>query len=354
MASLALAALYAIVRDVGAVAPVDTIMVAGARTEAPAPDGGVDPLAVGDGGHSIGIFQLHDQGRGAGLSVAQRQDFTVATRTMLPYYRRGYELAQSEGLAGEEAAVYAYLHAERPAGYPDRHSAAAARFRAEYRALTEEALPMDPLRARVADVAAWPSWQRFTYRLDPPPDGVMTLDCSLYVLQVFDTAGAEFPAGVRTAEQIRAACDPVDWDSVQPGDLLFFEHTYATSERSAVGDGHVATHVGISLGAGTQRMWDCHERAGSAVGETDISTAYWQEKLFEARRPRQLGVSELCHKPETPDGADLAAELAQEREWGGALQTEIGGWADELERCWAANDLDGFHAVLATMRRNAS
>jgi soluble lytic murein transglycosylase-like protein len=34
----------------------------------------LDPWAVGDGGHSIGLMQLHDQGAGAGMSIAERND----------------------------------------------------------------------------------------------------------------------------------------------------------------------------------------------------------------------------------------------------------------------------------------
>src|SRR4029450_13161498 len=37
-------------------------------------ESGGDPRAVGDHGHSVGLFQLHDQGMGAGLSVADRQN----------------------------------------------------------------------------------------------------------------------------------------------------------------------------------------------------------------------------------------------------------------------------------------
>jgi hypothetical protein len=34
----------------------------------------LNPLASGDGGHSIGLFQLHDAGAGAGMSLAARLD----------------------------------------------------------------------------------------------------------------------------------------------------------------------------------------------------------------------------------------------------------------------------------------
>jgi hypothetical protein len=153
------------------------------------------------------------------------------------------------------------------------------------------------------------------YRLDPPPDGVNNLDCSLFVLVTFQNAGAPFPAGVRTAEQIRQRCEPIDWDAVKPGDLLFFEHTYEPNEAPGP-DGHVASHIGISLGAGTRRMWDCHESTSgsrpSGVGQTDISSAYWQDRIFDARRPRQLEAEPVPSQPVryqvTDDGVRLRAQ----------------------------------------------
>ena len=125
------------------------------------------------------------------------------------------------------------------------------------------------------------------YRLDPPPDGENNLDCSLYILVTFRSAGLPFPPGVRTAEQIRQRCTPIDFGEVQAGDLLFFEHTYEPNEAPGP-DGHLASHVGISLGAGTRRMWDCRGADDSGlpgVGQTDIGTDYWQPKLFQAGRP---------------------------------------------------------------------
>jgi hypothetical protein len=118
------------------------------------------------------------------------------------------------------------------------------------------------------------------YRLDPPPDGVNNIDCSLFVLVTLREAGVPLE-GVRTAEQIRQACQPIGWGAIQAGDLLFFEHTYEPSEPAGP-DGRTASHIGISLGAGTLRMWDAHAPGG--VQLTDISTPYWQTALFEARR----------------------------------------------------------------------
>jgi hypothetical protein len=144
------------------------------------------------------------------------------------------------------------------------------------------------------------------YRLDPPPDGINNLDCSLFVLQTATAAGAPFPPGVRTAEQIRQALPTIvagndqGWGDVKPGDLLFFKDTYDDPEPAGP-DGFVATHVGWSLGAGTHQMWDCHASGDSnlpGVGLTNIGTDYWQEHIFEARRP-----------PIPPDGVATPAGL---------------------------------------------
>jgi cell wall-associated NlpC family hydrolase len=122
------------------------------------------------------------------------------------------------------------------------------------------------------------------YRM--PPDGVTNLDCSLFILKTFRDAGIPFSDSVRTAQQIRLACNPIADADVQPGDMVFFQNTYAA------GDG-VASHAGISLGAGTGQMWDCHAFPGESgppgVGLTNIRTDYWQQHWLDTRRPPQLG-----------------------------------------------------------------
>src|SRR4051812_38285958 len=107
--------------------------------------------------------------------------------------------------------------------------------------------PIDPtVSGKILNTAQ--SLMEIPYRLDPPPDGTTTIDCSLYVLRVFREAGYAFSGtGVRTAEQIRAACIPLKWPEVEPGDLLFFEHTYEPNEPAGR-DGHTASHIGVSLG----------------------------------------------------------------------------------------------------------
>lgn len=154
-------------------------------------------------------------------------------------------------------------------------------------------------RTELLDAAR--SFRGLPYRLDPPPDGVNTIDCSLLIVKAAQKAGIPLPAGVRTAEQIRWASFPIPWEDVQPGDLLFFEGTYDAGPRSA--DGHIASHVGLSLGRGSMRMIDAHDRPGGAVAETDISTSYWQEHIFEARRLPALAVAEPEPTP-NPAGPD--------------------------------------------------
>ena len=124
-----------------------------------------------------------------------------------------------------------------------------------------------------------------------PPDGVTTLDCSLFVLVTLRDAGVGLPGWARTAEQIRQACTRIELDETQPGDLLFFEHTYEPDGPPGP-DGRIASHVGITLGPGNRQMWDCHASSGDSglpgVGITQINEYYWDPKLFEARRPPGL------------------------------------------------------------------
>ncbi len=161
----------------------------------------------------------------------------------------------------------------------------------------------DDTRRRIIEQAR--ARQGVPYRLSPPPDGINNLDCSLFVLQVLESAGVPLPKGVRTAEQIRQATVPVPFDRVQPGDLLFFEHTYDAAGLAGP-DGRIASHIGISLGAGTLRMWDANDRHG--VGETNVGTAYWQDRIFEARRVPGLQAAPM---PSVLAGVDVASHQGQ-------------------------------------------
>jgi cell wall-associated NlpC family hydrolase len=142
------------------------------------------------------------------------------------------------------------------------------------------------LRDRIIAIAA----EREGVPYEMPPNPPATLDCSMYVLVTFNEAGLRFPDDVRTAEQIRQACVPVDLGSVEPGDLLFFEHTYEPGTDPGP-DLKLATHVGISLGSGTHRMWNAVESQVTgidAVQITNVNTPWWTPKLFEARRHPKL------------------------------------------------------------------
>jgi lysozyme len=138
------------------------------------------------------------------------------------------------------------------------------------------------------------------------PPGPGETDCSLYVRDVYEAAGLPFSPGVRVAEQERQDTVPIDFADVLPGDLLFFEGTYDAGPPSA--DGHIASHVGISLGAGTRRMLNALEPVSA---ETNIGTPYWQAHLLEARRHPALIAAvddgNAVPSDEQPWGIDVAS-----------------------------------------------
>ena len=164
----------------------------------------------------------------------------------------------------------------------------------------EPAAPPD-YRATIMAAAAH-DFNGIPYRLDPPPDGVTTLDCSLFVKKVYEVAGLTF-AG-RVAEQLRGECFAVPPSQAQPGDLIFF--------RSLPGDGYeptwpvgadglTASHVGISHGSGTLRMTD-HNSGRGFAGVTDIGTNYWQDRfLGVGQHPRLTSRSTDTSGPLTGD-----------------------------------------------------
>ncbi len=104
------ASIQRIAMNAGANPDLAEIMAAGAKTENPS----LNPQAVGDNGHSVGLWQMHDQGEGAGMSVEQRADPATAAQRMVPAYQQAYERGQRQGYQGPELAVYTYLNAEKP------------------------------------------------------------------------------------------------------------------------------------------------------------------------------------------------------------------------------------------------
>jgi TP901 family phage tail tape measure protein len=68
-------------------------------------ESGLNPRAVGDRGESVGLFQLHARGQGAGMSVAQRQDPWINAETFLRDKKSLFDKIVAEGLTGAELAT---------------------------------------------------------------------------------------------------------------------------------------------------------------------------------------------------------------------------------------------------------
>jgi hypothetical protein len=71
--------------------------------------------AVGDAGHSVGLFQLHDRGVGYGYTVEQRYDPALQFSLMMPRIAAAYNAGVAKGLSGRELAMFVGQQAERPA-----------------------------------------------------------------------------------------------------------------------------------------------------------------------------------------------------------------------------------------------
>lgn len=85
----------------------------------------LDHRAIGDGGKSVGLFQLHESGGGRGMSVADRQNPVLNARRMVAEtraawratwggYRSLADAVAGAATAAELAGLFA-VHVERPA-----------------------------------------------------------------------------------------------------------------------------------------------------------------------------------------------------------------------------------------------
>lgn len=90
-------------------------------------------------------------------------------------------------------------------------------------------------------------------------------DCSGFVSYVINHCGNGWNYGRLTANGLRARTANVPASEAKPGDLIFFQGTYATSG---------ASHVGIYVGGG----WMIH--AGNPVHYSNINTPYWQSHFL--------------------------------------------------------------------------
>jgi cell wall-associated NlpC family hydrolase len=95
-------------------------------------------------------------------------------------------------------------------------------------------------------------------------------DCSGLIQMIYREVGVHMP---RTAAEQYDSCDLVPSDSMQPGDLVFFTHTYKKAGIS---------HVGIYIGAGRF----VHADSSSGVRDDSLSSPYYAQRLAGAGRPR--------------------------------------------------------------------
>lgn len=70
--------------------------------------------AIGDSGHSVGLWQLHDAGAGKGLTVEERKDPEVQYRVFIPQIDRAFDYAVAAGYRGEDLVALTGGMAERP------------------------------------------------------------------------------------------------------------------------------------------------------------------------------------------------------------------------------------------------
>lgn len=92
-----------------------------------------------------------------------------------------------------------------------------------------------------------------------------SFDCSGFVCWVINNCGNGWSVGRTTADGLMAYCDIIPAKEAQPGDLIFFQGTYATAG---------ASHVGIYVGGGM--MIHC----GNPISYASVETSYWQSHFY--------------------------------------------------------------------------
>jgi soluble lytic murein transglycosylase-like protein len=78
-------------------------------------ESGGKPDAVGDNGHSVGLFQLHDQGYGAGMGDARFDPEANADRAAKGL-AEAWQAGERAGFTGEQAVRAAYNYSFNPGG----------------------------------------------------------------------------------------------------------------------------------------------------------------------------------------------------------------------------------------------
>jgi cell wall-associated NlpC family hydrolase len=99
------------------------------------------------------------------------------------------------------------------------------------------------------------------------------VDCSCFTELAFAATGVELP---RTAQAQWNTTVRVDQADLQPGDLVFFAHTYPSVDT--------ITHVGIYLGGGLQIN---APDTGQVVSIQPVFTGFWGAHFAGGGRPRR-------------------------------------------------------------------
>lgn len=92
-----------------------------------------------------------------------------------------------------------------------------------------------------------------------------SFDCSGFVSWVINHCGNGWNVGRQTANGLKNLCDIIPPSEAKPGDLIFFQGTYATTG---------ASHVGIYVGNGM--MIHC----GNPISYASVESNYWQEHFY--------------------------------------------------------------------------
>lgn len=92
-----------------------------------------------------------------------------------------------------------------------------------------------------------------------------SFDCSGFVSWVINNCGNGWSVGRQTANGLKNLCDIIPPSEAKPGDLIFFQGTYATTG---------ASHVGIYVGNGM--MIHC----GNPISYASVESSYWQEHFY--------------------------------------------------------------------------
>lgn len=132
-------------------------------------------------------------------------------------------------------------------------------------------LPLPPSAPVSGVIAAAETWLGVPYVFGGcSRQGV---DCSCFTQLAFAAIGINLP---RTAQAQWNATARVDRADLQPGDLVFFAHTYPSVDA--------ITHVGIYLGGGTQIN---APDTGQVVSIQPVFTGFWGAHFAGGGRPRR-------------------------------------------------------------------